>query len=163
MRPLFKKGDKRDIKNYRPISLLPVFSKILERIMQTRLLNHLNDCNTLSNEQYGFRSGLNTDNATYQLTNGILYALNNKLHIGGIFCGLGKAFDCVNHEILLSKLKTYGITGNHYKLYKSYLENRYRRTLVYDQMGNTITSISPKVIHGVPQGSILGTLLFSFL
>ena len=160
VRPLFKKGDKRDITNYRPISLLPVFSKILERVMQTRLLKHLNDCNILSNEQYGFRPGLDTDNATYQLTNGILYALNSKLHMGGIFCDLAKAFGCVNHEILLSKRKTYGITDNHYKLYKSYLENRYQRTLIYDQMGNTITSIWAKVIHGVSQGSILGPLLF---
>jgi hypothetical protein len=85
VRPLFKKGDKRDISNYRPISLLPVISKILERVMQTRLLKHLNDYNILSNEQYGFRPGLNTDSATYQLTNEILYALNNKLIIGGIF------------------------------------------------------------------------------
>jgi len=73
---------------------------------------------------------------------------------------LEKAFDCVNHEILLSKLKTYDITDNHYKLYKSYLENRYQRTLVYDQMGNTTTSIWAKLIHGVPQDSILGPLLF---
>jgi len=137
---MLKKSDKRDISNYRPISLLPVFSKILERAMQTRLLKHLNDYNILCCEQYGFRPGLNTDNATYQLTNKILHALNNKLLIGGIFCDLEKAFDCVNHKILLSKLKIYGITDNHYKLYKSYLANKYQRTLVYDQMGNATTS-----------------------
>ena len=77
VRPLFKKGDKKDISNYRPITLLPVFSKILERVIQTRLLKHLIDYNVLSNEQYGFRPNLNTDNATYQITNEILCALNN--------------------------------------------------------------------------------------
>jgi len=128
--------------------------------MQTRLINHLNDCNLLRNEQYGFPPGLNNDNATYQLTNEMLCALNNKAPIGGIFCDLEKAFDCVNHEILLLNLKTYGITDNHYKLYKSYLNNRYQRTPVYDQTCNAITSTGAKAIHGVPQGSILGPLLF---
>ena len=70
------------------------------------------------------------------------------------------AFACINHEILLLKLKTYGITDNIYKLYKSYLNSRYQRTPVYDQTGNAITSTWAKVIHGVPQGSIIGRLLF---
>ena len=93
-------------------------------------------------------------NATYQLANEILYALNNKAPIGGIFCDLEKAFDCVNHEILLLNLKTYGITDNHYKLYKFYLNNRYQRTPVYDQTHNAITSTWAKAIRGVPHGSI---------
>jgi len=87
--------------------------------MQTRLLKHLTDHNILSMEKYVFRTKLKTDNATYQLTNAILNALNNNLLIGGIFCDVEKGFDCVNHKILLSKLEFYGLTGNHYKLYKS--------------------------------------------
>ena len=86
---------------------------MFEKVMQNRLLKHLTDHNTLSGEQYGFRTKLKT--ATYQLTNEILNALNNKLLIGGIFCNLGKAFCCFDHTILLSKPEFYGITRNHYK------------------------------------------------
>ena len=94
--------------------------------MQTRLLIHLTDNNILVKEQYGFRTNFKTDNAIYHLTNEILNALNNNLRvsIGGIFCDLEKAFDYVNHKILLTKLEFYGITGNHYKFYKSCLTNR---------------------------------------
>jgi len=126
IRPLFKKGNKNYMSNYRPISILTSFSKIFEKVMQTRTVKHMTDHNILSKEQYGFRTKLKTDNATYQLTNKILNALNNNLLIGVIFCNLEKVFDCVNHKILLSKLEFYGITGNHYKLYKSYLTNRYQ-------------------------------------
>jgi len=120
--------------------------------MQTRLLKHLTDHNILSKEQYGFITKLKTDNATYQLPNKILNALNNNLLIGGIFCNFLKAFDCVNHKILLSNLEFYGITGNHYKLYKSYLTNRYQRTLLYNENGNITTSTWAKIKHGVPPG-----------
>jgi len=83
--------------NYRPLSLLTSFSKIFEMVMQTRILKHLTKYNILHNEQYGFRIGLKTDNAIYELTVEILNAMNNKQIVGGIFCDLEKAFDCVDH------------------------------------------------------------------
>jgi len=123
-------------------------------------LKHLADHNILVNEQHGFRPNLKTDNVTYHLTNEILNTLNNNLSIGGIFCDLEKAFDCVNHKILQTKLEFYGITGNHYRLYKSYLMDRYQRTMLYNENGNITSSPWSKVEHGVPQGFILGSLLF---
>ena len=107
--------------------------------MSTRLLMHLTDHIILSKAQYGFRTELKTDNATYQLTNENLNALNNNLLITGIFCDVEMAFDCVNHKILLSKLEFCGITGNHYKLYKSYLTNIYQRTLLKNENNNITT------------------------
>jgi len=99
--------------------------------MQGRILKHFTKYNTLSSEQYGFRVGLRTENATYKLTTEILNAMNNKLLVGGIFCDSEKASDCVNHDILLSKLKFYGIGYKDFQLYKSYLGNRYCKTAIY--------------------------------
>jgi len=123
IKPLHKNGDRCDVSKYRPISLLTSFSKIFETLMQRRILKHLTKYNILSTEQYGFRLGLRTDNATCKLTIEILNAMNNKLLVGGIFCDLEKAFDCVTHDILLSKLKFYGISDKDFRLYQSYLDN----------------------------------------
>jgi len=103
--PLFKKGSKSELSNYRPISLLTSFSKIFEKVIYKRLVNHASVYNILSKAQYGFRTNMSTDNAIYQLTNNILKALDNKQLVGGIFCDLSKAFDCVGHETLLNKLE----------------------------------------------------------
>jgi len=129
--------------------------------MQRRILKHLTKYNILITEQYGFRLGLRTDNATYKLMTEILNAMNNKLLVGGIVCDLEKAFDCVNHDILLSKLKFYGISDKDFRLYQSYLDNRCCRTAIYnDSKNSNKVSNWAKVRHGVPQGSVLGPLLF---
>jgi hypothetical protein len=161
VKPSHKNGNKQDMANYRPISLLISFSKIFEKVMQARLLGHFNSHNILSKEQYGFRSNLTTENATFTITNEILNAINNKLWVGGIFCNLKKAFDCVNHNILIKKFDHYGITGINKTLYESYLKDRFQSVSIYnDNTSEYMVSKWKKVKHGVPQGSIIGPMLF---
>jgi hypothetical protein len=122
--------------NFRPISLLISSSKILEKIIYNRINAHINLHKILADEQYGFRENTSTDNATYTLLLEIITALNNKQIVGGIFCDLRKAFDCVNHEILVSKLELYGIKGIFGTLIKSYLKDRYQRVIIKDTANN---------------------------
>jgi hypothetical protein len=117
----YKKGDKTLISNYRPISLLPVFLKIFEKIIYKRLYDHLTLNSILVKEQFGFRCNTCTEIAIYTLVNNVLSFLNDKKIVGGLFCDLKKAFDCVNYDVRLSKMRFYGISGVANKLMESYL------------------------------------------
>jgi hypothetical protein len=160
-KPTFKNGDRSDVSNCRPISLLPAFSKVFEKVLYVRMYQHLINNNILVDEQFGFRTKSSITTATFNLISEIIDAFNSKQIVGGIFCDLKKAFDSVDHDILLSKLEFYGIRGKFKELIKSYLTNRYQRVSITSK--NSCRSSFSKwgeVRCGVPQGSILGPLFF---
>ena len=152
--PLFKSGDKQNVSNYRPISLLPQFSKILEKIFNNRLMNFLNSNNLLYLRQYGFRKNMSTSMAIMELVENITNAMDNGKFTIGVFIDLKQAFDTVDHSILVTKLDHYGIRGVAKKWLSSYLENRKQ----YVCFNGTDSGFLP-VSCGVPQGSILGPSL----
>jgi hypothetical protein len=153
--PVFKSGDKSNMDNYRPISLLSCFSKICEKIVANRLISFIDMQNLLSNNQFGFRKNHSTLHPMLKFTNFISNALNKKEHAIAIFCDLRKAFDCVDHKILLKKLKKIGISGTALSWFTDYLQNRKQFVVI-----NGKTSSLCNIRIGVPQGSILGPLLF---
>jgi len=106
------------------------FSKIFEKFIYKRQYYHLTLNNILVKEQFGFRCNISTEMAIYTLINNILSSLNNRITDGGLFCDFQKAFDCINYDILLSKMKFYGVTGVANKLMESYLRNRYQRVII---------------------------------
>lgn len=153
--PIFKSGDQTLFTNYRPISVLPCFSKFLERIIYNRILLYLNKFNILYDNQYGFRRNHSTSLALVDLYDKISLALDRKEFAAGVFIDLSKAFDTVNHNILFDKLQHYGIRGLALDWVKSYF---YQRSQFVEYNGHRSL---PEVIRcGVPQGSILGPLLF---
>ena len=153
--PLFKSDNCMLINNYRPVSLLPVFSKILEKLMYVRLLSFVNKHKLLYKYQFGFREKHGTDIALIVLIDKIAAALNNDEIVLGVYLDLSKAFDTVNHEILIMKLYKYGIRGIVLEWFKSYLSGR---SQYVSYCNHDSSSMSVKC--GVPQGSILGPLLF---
>ena len=154
--PIFKHGEKSDINNYRPISILPCFSKIIEKLINIRLETYLEANNILNHSQHGFRRKRSTTSAIMELNDFVLEAFDRKEFTIGLFLDFKKAFDCVDHNILIKKLRHYGISDTPLKLFESYLSNRKQYTHYMN------TNSLPKVLtHSVPQGSILGPILFN--
>ena len=175
--PLYKSKEKYMVTNYRPISLLITMSKILEKVIYSRVYNFLVskifekviysrvynflvETEQLYQSQYGFRTGHSCQNAISELIGNILKNQEeNKLSIG-VFIDLSEAFDILSHDILLRKLHKYGIRGTPLKWFKSYLEERSMRVKVNSKNGSLVYSTYHPLTYGTPQGSCLGPLLF---
>ena len=153
--PVFKSGEKTRFENYRPISVLSSFSKFFEKVIFNRLLSYLNSNDILIKNQYGFRKNHSTSMPLIEMYEKISTAIDKCEFPIGIFIDLSKAFDTLDHKILLQKLKHYGIRGVALKLFESYLSNRKQCVVL-----NNYTSSTKNISFGVPQGSILGPLLF---
>jgi hypothetical protein len=153
--PIHKGGDRDLITNYRPISVLTPFSKILERYLNKSLKNYLEKHGIISDNQFGFRSHKSTEDAVSKLVETLVVNTDAKRKCYGIFLDLTKAFDTVSIAILLSKLETLGIRGIPLDMFTSYLTNRTQSV----KIGSVISS-EEQISYGVPQGSILGPTLF---
>lgn len=153
---LHKKGEKNDPNNYRPISLLNSFSKIVEKIVSQQLIDHLNTHNILYKHQFGFRKGHSTVHALLHFLHKHEELIRNNKKFSCIFIDLCKAFDTTNHSIILKKLEILGVKGNELRWFTNYLKNRKQRV----KNGNSVSEFLD-ILLGVPQGSILGPLLFS--
>lgn len=161
--PIFKKGEKCEINNYRPISVLPSLSKIYERVMYNQLVEHLQNNQLFDDEQHGFRKGKSVKTALMEFSETIVDTIDKGDKAIGIFMDLSKAFDSISHETLLNKLKLLGLSKIALNWFGSYLSNRTQYVEVSTTTENKTIKYrsSMKVIkHGVPQGSILGPLLF---
>jgi len=153
--PLFKKGNKCDPNNYRPVSLTPIVVKILETIIRDEVNKFLEETNFVTNSQFGFRKGKSCTNQLIEVMDDLSTFMEMKESVDIIYFDFKKAFDTVPHERLLYKVNQAGISGNIFKWIKDFLTNRKQRVKLQNAISN-----ESEVISGVPQGSILGPLLF---
>ena len=153
--PIHKNGSTQDMNNYRPISLLSIFDKIMEKIMHERLYKFLELNNILYSKQFGFRKNNSTIDALIKITDKIRESVDKGKYGCGIFIDLRKAFDTVNHNILLLKMEHYGVRGPSLQWFRSYLSERKQYVYI-----NGECSELKQISCGVPQGSVLGPLLF---
>ncbi len=153
--PICKSDCKSKPTNYRPVSVLSAVAKIFEKLISHQLSNYLESNKILVNQQSGFRKKHSTETSLLSVTNEWYLNMNNGYLYGVVFLDLKKAFDCVDHSILLRKLELYGIKGLELNWFKSYLSNRIQRC----KIGQTISE-PQKIRSGIPQGSNLGPLLF---
>ena len=153
--PIYKKGNRTDPANYRPISLTSTCSKILEHIIYSSISTHLSNYNILCINQHGFRTGLSCDTQLLGAINDFHHCLDTGTHIDALFLDFTKAFDKVSHRKLCHKLSCYGVNGNLLRWIKDYLTDHSQYVLL-----EGISSKSHHVLSGVPQGSVLAPLLF---
>ena len=153
--PIYKEGNKRTLGNYRPISILPIISKVFEKEIFTQLYKHLNENCLISKFQSGFRPGHSTITALIQMCDNWYENMDNGKLTGVVFLDIRKAFDSIDHVILLEKLAFYGVSQLELAWFQSYLSNRQQQCQI-----NGCLSNKGEIICGVPQGSILGPLLF---
>ena len=153
--PLHKGGTWEDPGNFRPISLLSTISKIVEKLVKVRMVSFLEQHKIIHFSQFGFQSQKGTSDAIFQFLERVYCGLNEREAVAAVFCDLSKAFDCVSHEILLGKLAMYGFRGEVLRFFESFLKDRMQRVVIGSE-----SSDLARISWGVPQGSVLGPILF---